>query len=65
MTRFNNQLLHGTALKRAFPGATTSQLDYYMKASLAEDKPEQIIICGGGGGGGANNLTKKSKVLKK
>ena len=49
MTRFNNQLLHGTALKRDFPGATASQLDYYMKASLAEDKPGQIIICGGGG----------------
>ena len=62
MTRFNNQILHGTALKRAFPGATASQLDYYVKASLAEDKPEQIIICGaGGGGGGTNNLTKKKQ----
>ena len=53
MVKFNNELTNTMTLKRAFPGATTSQLNHFVKASLNDDRPEKIIICGG-----TNNLTK-------
>ena len=59
MCRFNDSLENDWAVKRAFPGATASQLKYYVKASLAEDKPNTIIICAG-----TNNLTKKSQTVQ-
>ena len=58
MVKFNNELTNTMTLKRAFPGATTSQLNHFVKASLNDDRPDKIIICGG-----TNNLTKKSKAL--
>ena len=54
MVKSNNELGNETALKRDFPGATASQINHFVKASHAEDKPEKIIICAG-----TNNLTKK------
>ena len=58
MVKFNNELTNTITLKRAFPGATTLQLNHFVKASLNNDRPDKIIICGG-----TNNLTKKSKAL--
>ena len=56
MVKFNNELSDVTALKRVFPGATASQINHFVKASLAEDKPKTIIICAG-----TNNITKKQQ----
>ena len=57
MLKFNNDLQYDNPVKRTFPGATTSQLNHYVKANLVEDKPNKIIICGG-----TNNLSKKNIV---
>ena len=54
MNKFNALLEKNYAVKRAFGGATASQLNYYLQATLNEDKPDTIIICAG-----TNNLTKK------
>ena len=56
MLKFNNELKHDGAVKRVFPGATTSHLIHYVNACLVEDKPTKIIICGG-----TNNLSKKNQ----
>ena len=56
MVKFNNEFSDVTALKRVFPGATVSQINHFVKASLAEDKPKTIIICAG-----TNNITKKQQ----
>ena len=55
MRDFNNNLLDNShAIKRAFSGATASQLNIYVQTSLKEDKPDTIII-----NAGTNNFTKK------
>ena len=54
MNQFNDLLVNNYALKRPFGGATASQLNHYVKATLQEDNPDTIIICAG-----SNNLTKK------
>ena len=56
MLKFNTELKHDSAVKRAFPGATTSHLIHYVNACLVEVKPTKIIICGG-----TNNLSKKNQ----
>ena len=53
MLKFNNELKHDIAVKRAFPGATPSYLIHDVNACLVEDKSTKIIICGG-----TNNLSK-------
>ena len=58
MLKFNNDQQYDNTVKRAFPGATTSQLNHYVKASLVEDKPNKIIICGG-----TNNLSRKNQSV--
>ena len=59
MIKLNNRLENGNALKRAFPGATASQLNHYVQATIKEDKPDTIIICAG-----TNNLTKKKQSVQ-
>ena len=59
MIKLNKALKNGNALKRVFPGATASQLNYYVEASLSEDKPDTIIICAG-----TNNITKKKQCAQ-
>ena len=59
MREFNDLLKNGAAYKRAFSGATASQLNHYVKATLVEDKPDSIIICAG-----TNNLTKKQQTVQ-
>ena len=54
-----NHLANGDVVKRAFPGATASQLNCYIKASLNDDKPNSVIICAG-----TNNLTKKDQTVQ-
>ena len=56
MLKFNNELKHDSAVKQAFPGATTSHQIHYVNACLVEDKPTKIIIYGG-----TNNLSKKNQ----
>lgn len=57
MNNFNDRLKSGTAFKRAFGGATASQLKYYIQAALNEDHPDRVII-----NVGTNNLTKKDQT---
>ena len=54
MIKFNNLLVNNYAKKRPFGGATASQLNHYVHATLQDDKPDIIIISAG-----SNNLTKK------
>ena len=54
MREFSNLINHGTAVKRAFGGATASQLNYYVQEVLHENKPDTIII-----NAGTNNFSKK------
>ena len=54
MNMFNNSIVNGSAIKRAFGGSTVTQLNYYVHESLNEYKPDTIIICAG-----TNNFTKK------
>ena len=53
MNKLNESIVNGYAVKRAFGGATASQLNYYIHATLNEDKPGTVII-----DAGTNNLTK-------
>ena len=57
MNEFNEWLDKGTAIKRCFPGATASQLNYYIEEVLNEDDIEKIII-----NIGTNNLSKKHQT---
>ena len=59
MVKLNNALQNGNALKQVFPGATTSQLNHYIYASLSEDKPNMVIICAG-----TNNISKKKQCAQ-
>ena len=60
MREFNNKLLDNShAIKRAFSGATASQLNIYVQATLKEDKPDTIII-----NAGTNNFTKKRQSIE-
>ena len=54
MNRFNHLIVNGSAVKRAYGGATVSRLNCYVQAILKEDKPDEIII-----NAGTNNFTKK------
>ena len=53
MVQFNNLLINGHAVKRAYGGATTTRLMHYVKGDLSLDNPDTIII-----NGGTNNFTK-------
>ena len=57
MLEFNNNLKNRDAVKRAFPGATESQINHYVHASLIEDNLTTLVICAG-----TNNLTKKNQT---
>ena len=54
MIDFNNDCRYNSSIKRSFPGATTTQLKYYIKPTLLEDMPDIVVIHIG-----TNNLTKK------
>ena len=60
MGEFNDLIINGNSLKRAHGGATASQLNYYVQATLNEDKPDTIII-----NAGTNNFSKKKKQTPK
>ena len=55
MRNFNKNLKNGSCVKRAFPGATASQIMSYVPAILKDDLPDTVIICAG-----TNNITKRS-----
>ena len=55
----NESIVNGYAVKRAFGGATASRLNYYIHATLNEDKPDTVII-----DAGTNNLTKKNQTAE-
>ena len=59
MVEFNELLLNGSAVKRAFGDATASRLNHFMHTTLAEDRPETVII-----NVGTNSMTKKRKTAK-
>ena len=59
MRRLNESIENGYAKKRAFPGATASEINFYVKAPLKECKPDIMIICAG-----TNNLTKKNQTVQ-
>ena len=50
---FNDSVVNGDAIKRAYGGATAARLKYYAKSIIEDDKPDRIIICAG-----TNNFTK-------
>ena len=54
MVEFDKLSKYRAAIKREYPGATTSQLMYYVKPTLIEESPNVAIIHVG-----TNNLTKK------
>ena len=54
IVEFNRLVKNGDAIKRAYGGATASQLNFHAQAILDADKPDTVII-----NGGTNNLTKK------
>ena len=56
MQQFNDDIINGDAVKRAYGGATASRLNYYAKAIIEDEKPDSIIICAG-----TNNFSKKSQ----
>ena len=47
-----------SCVKRAFPGATASQIMSYVPAILKDDLPDTVIICAG-----TNNITKKKQPI--
>ena len=59
MIKLNNALQNGNALKLVFPGATASQSNHYIHASLSEDTPNTVIICVG-----TNNISKKKQYAQ-
>ena len=59
MVEFNDKLINGSAVKRAYGGATTSRLKHYVKATLNIDTPDTIIIHAG-----TNNLTKTKQTVE-
>ena len=58
MRDFNKNLKNGSCVKRAFPGATASQIMSYVPAILKDDLPDTVIICAG-----TNNITKKKQPI--
>ena len=54
MNEFNRVLKKGSAIKRLYPGATSSRVKFYVGATLEEDRPHSMIILAG-----TNNITKK------
>ena len=58
MNQFNSHLRNATAIKKSFPGATTSQLKHYIIPTLEEEKPDTVVICIG-----TNNFTKTNKSV--
>ena len=59
VTEFNEWLENGVAIKRCFPGATASQVNYYIEEVLNEQKLDQVILHVG-----TNNLTKKYQTVE-
>ena len=59
MNKFNNDVINGNAIKRAYGGATTSRLKYYAKAVTDLDQPDTIII-----NAGTNNFTKTQQTIE-
>ena len=47
MNEFSHLILNGFAIKRAYSGATASQINYYAQATLNEEKPDIIVINAG------------------
>ena len=60
MNEFNRVLKKGYAIKRFYPGATASQIKFYVDATLEEDRPDSVIILVG-----TNNITKKRTQVAK
>ena len=56
MVEFEKLFKKGPAIKRSYPGATASQLKFYVEPTLIEDKPDIAILCIG-----TNNLSKKNQ----
>ena len=56
MVEFDRCSKYRAPIKRSYPGATASQLMYFVKPPLTEESPVVVIIHVG-----TNNLTKKSK----
>ena len=54
MIEFNDAIINGNAVKRAFGGATASMLNYYSHELINEYKPNTVIIMAG-----TNNLSKR------
>ena len=57
MKEFNYYLENGKAIKRSFPGATASQINYYIEEVLNEETPDKMLI-----NIGTNNLTHKDQT---
>ena len=57
MLEFNNHLKNRDSVKIAFPGATVSQINHYVHASLIEDNLTTLVICAR-----TNKLTKKNQT---
>ena len=53
MNKFNSSLINATAIKRSYPGATTSQMIHYVIPTLEEENPDIVVISIG-----TNNFTK-------
>ena len=59
MRKFDDLIINGDAVKRAYGGATASRLNYYAQATIKEEKPDTVIVCAG-----TNNLTKKKQTAE-
>ena len=59
LVEFKELLLNGSAVKRVFGGATASQLNHFIHATLAEDRPGTVII-----NVDTNNMTKKRQTAR-
>ena len=57
MMELNNHINDGNAVKRAYPGATASQINSYVPAIIKKDLPNTVIICAG-----TNNMSKKANM---
>ena len=59
MGEFNDLIDNGYAVKRAYGGATTTRMKYYVQGDLEVDKPDTIII-----NAGTNNFTKTKQSVE-
>ena len=58
MVKFNERIDNGYTVKRAYGGATTTRLKYYVKGDLLVDRPDTVII-----NAGTNNFTKTNQTV--